>query len=734
MTSLTTINNNNATSSKTTTTSLLPLYHLIPLQTYEELSDISEYVPPTYEQDGGFIHLTEDASVLLSVANQFYKAVKGKYLVLEIDPTKLNDIVKFESPAPVGNIKNTNEKHNSMLFPHLYGRINKEAVVGKFDVTRSEEDGTFLSIVYPLAEIIPNHIYLGTSGTVKDDALLKTNNITWKLCVAEEVFSDNYNLPEDNQHAIVPINEKNLSLENVLSVLQDRETANEKIIVYGTFSRSRALVPILAYMMYKSKLTFEKVYEEMLGKWPRGKDLESFYKTELTNLGNAEDAHDASIAEKAVKNMSKDGIDLNDVAANLNEDDVENIVYLDENNNNNDNEGKGDDDDDEEEDELTEEEKILKAQEEKEQEEDAKGVKDISTSQFLQHEAEVYAVASFKNIETNNKVVLSGGGDDNAYLWFPDDNNKSIKLQGHTDTVSSVAFNNDGKLAATGSMDATVKIWSVEEPGKLIETLEGPGEDIEFISWHPKGNVVVAGSVDTTVWMWMAGTGSGRCMQVFAGHEDAVTCGQFLPNGKGVVTGCADGTVRIWAPKTGKCRHAFNRKTCKGDSSAWHEYGSAIVQLAVNQTSDLILTGSIDGSCRLAHVQNKKCLSTLAHRREGALLGHTVEAVNFSNSMPWCLTGGSAGLLKVWDLQTTNVRFECRHDAGIIKAKFLSGNPPLLASCSVDQTVRIWDSRTGDEVKKLTGHTNIVLDFDVIDKDVFSCGDDGSVRRFSNLY
>ena len=41
-------------------------------------------------------------------------------------------------------------------------------------------------------------------------------------------------------------------------------------------------------------------------------------------------------------------------------------------------------------------------------------------------------------------------------------------------------------------MDATVKIWSVEEPGKLIETLEGPGEDIEFISWHPKGNVALA--------------------------------------------------------------------------------------------------------------------------------------------------------------------------------------------------------------------------------------------------
>ena len=78
----------------------------------------------------------------------------------------------------------------------------------------------------------------------------------------------------------------------------------------------------------------------------------------------------------------------------------------------------------------------------------------------------------------------------------------------------------------------------------------------------------------------------------------------------------------------------------------------------------------------------------------------------------------------------SNVRFECRHDAGIIKAKFMKMHPTLIASCSVDQTVRIWDSRTGEQVKALTGHTNIVLDFDIVGKDVFSCGDDGSIRRF----
>ena len=54
-------------------------------------------------------------------------------------------------------------------------------------------------------------------------------------------------------------------------------------------------------------------------------------------------------------------------------------------------------------------------------------------------------------------------------------------------------------------MDSAVKIWNVQDSGTLVETLEGPGEDIEFMSWHPKGNVLLAGSVDTTCWMWMAG-------------------------------------------------------------------------------------------------------------------------------------------------------------------------------------------------------------------------------------
>ena len=62
-------------------------------------------------------------------------------------------------------------------------------------------------------------------------------------------------------------------------------------------------------------------------------------------------------------------------------------------------------------------------------------------------------------------------------------------------------------LAKTG----TVKIWDSSN-GNLVQSLEGPGEAVNWIDWHPKGDVVLAGSEDYSVWMW--GARIGQCMQV----------------------------------------------------------------------------------------------------------------------------------------------------------------------------------------------------------------------------
>lgn len=171
--------------------------------------------------------------------------------------------------------------------------------------------------------------------------------------------------------------------------------------------------------------------------------------------------------------------------------------------------------------------------------------------------------------------IPAGGGDDTAYLWkfakrdeiivseadvSGDAPSKSagvvissIKLSGHTDTVTTVGFNFNGSLALTGGYDGIVRVWQVAT-GELVQTLEGP-EDVEWAHWHSKGNAIIAGSRDGTVWMWL--THNGQCVHVFAGHDGAVSAGTFTKDGKMICTGGEDGTVRQWMPKTGQCRHVY---------------------------------------------------------------------------------------------------------------------------------------------------------------------------------
>lgn len=75
----------------------------------------------------------------------------------------------------------------------------------------------------------------------------------------------------------------------------------------------------------------------------------------------------------------------------------------------------------------------------------------------------------------------------------------------------SVRSASAGSLLATGSLDSSVKVWSVADGG-CMQTLEGPGDGVDWVAWHPKGDILLAGSEDFTMWMWLAQTGA--CMQV----------------------------------------------------------------------------------------------------------------------------------------------------------------------------------------------------------------------------
>jgi WD40 repeat protein len=105
--------------------------------------------------------------------------------------------------------------------------------------------------------------------------------------------------------------------------------------------------------------------------------------------------------------------------------------------------------------------------------EDMEVIVDDSIQGFFLHTSSLYSVALYDN------WVATGGGDDLGYLWDITSGEMIMKLDGHTDSVTNVAFSNDGAYLATGGMDGQVRIWSVREK-KLVVALEAGDEVLVF--------------------------------------------------------------------------------------------------------------------------------------------------------------------------------------------------------------------------------------------------------------
>ena len=83
-----------------------------------------------------------------------------------------------------------------------------------------------------------------------------------------------------------------------------------------------------------------------------------------------------------------------------------------------------------------------------------------------------------------------------------------------------MAFDPNGYLLATGSMDGTAKIWDVES-GQEIYTLKGHTAEIISLQFNSDGDSVLTGSFDETAKIWDVNT--GECVHTLVGHSSELS-------------------------------------------------------------------------------------------------------------------------------------------------------------------------------------------------------------------
>jgi ribosome assembly protein SQT1 len=83
-------------------------------------------------------------------------------------------------------------------------------------------------------------------------------------------------------------------------------------------------------------------------------------------------------------------------------------------------------------------------------------IPDQALRHFTAHERAVFTVSAHPTCPV---LVVTGGEDDNGFLWRTDTGEEIAKLTGHTDSVICTGWSSDGEMVATGGMDGLVRVW-----------------------------------------------------------------------------------------------------------------------------------------------------------------------------------------------------------------------------------------------------------------------------------
>src|ERR1700722_10492234 len=83
-------------------------------------------------------------------------------------------------------------------------------------------------------------------------------------------------------------------------------------------------------------------------------------------------------------------------------------------------------------------------------------------------------------------------------------------LEGHSDSVNSVAFSHDSARLASASDDNTVKIWDASS-GEYLQILEGHSGGVSSVAFSHDSTRLASASDDSTVKIW--DVNSGECLQ-----------------------------------------------------------------------------------------------------------------------------------------------------------------------------------------------------------------------------
>lgn len=156
-------------------------------------------------------------------------------------------------------------------------------------------------------------------------------------------------------------------------------------------------------------------------------------------------------------------------------------------------------------------------------------------------------------ISPDGKLVAAGGHDGKLWIWESASGKKlfdvAVQLPGAPKDapvviISSLAFSPDGKKVAVGGSDSRIHEYEAGGAGKHLRGHQGHTSTVTGLAYHPGGNVLVSSSKDRTLRLW--NLQSGGTYKSLEGHTTWVQGVALVRKGTLALSVSADRSVRVW--------------------------------------------------------------------------------------------------------------------------------------------------------------------------------------------
>lgn len=267
-------------------------------------------------------------------------------------------------------------------------------------------------------------------------------------------------------------------------------------------------------------------------------------------------------------------------------------------------------------------------------------------------------------------------------------------LSGHTDGVMCIQA--DESIIASGSYDATVRIWDLAT-GEQLRSLDGHTRGVNSLQFDDVK--LISGSMDKTLKIWNYRT--GECLSTLRGHTEGVLSLHF--DETILASGGADQSVRVWNFTDGTC-------------SILRGHTGWINAVRVHSACQVLFSASDDTTMKMWNLKDQTCLRTFSgHVGQIQAICPTLLSVSeqdpYSTVQQQCpdeyFTSSLDGTIKWWDVKTgACIKTFFGHVEGIWG---LAADTLRVVSGAQDRTVKVWDRNEGRCVLSLTGHSGPVV-------------------------